>query len=245
MFVRNLDKYEDEYIKEDFEKYQVIQRRKAVLRSVKGRKRILEIGCGMEPLFMFTDWEVEEYTVFEPGERFMSNARKLADKEMKKVAFYQKPFTADKTLIKADFDAVVCSSLLHEIQDPVEMLKDIFKVAGDKTLIHINVPNARSFHRLLAMEMGYIKDIKQFSKRNVLLQQNSIFDMDDLKNICVAAGLEVVESGSYFIKPFTHDQMQRGMEAGIINEDVLDGLFEMAKYMPEYGSEIYVNCVKK
>ena len=32
------------------------------------------------------------------------------------------------------------------------------------------------------------------------------------------------------------------MEKEILNESVLDGLYHLTKYMPEFGSEIYVNC---
>jgi len=37
--MRDISKYEDEYIKPDFEQYQVAQRRKKVLESIKGRKK--------------------------------------------------------------------------------------------------------------------------------------------------------------------------------------------------------------
>ena len=35
------------------------------------------------------------------------------------------------------------------------------------------------------------------------------------------------------------------MDNGIIDEKILDGLYFMTKYMPDMGSEIYVNCRRK
>ena len=46
------------------------------------------------------------------------------------------------------------------------------------------------------------------------------------------------------IKTFTHSQIQRRKEEKIIDEEVLDGLVKMEKYLPGMGAEIYVNCKK-
>ena len=66
-----------------------------------------------------------------------------------------------------------------------------------------------------------------------------------MKNILEDNGFEIINSGSYFVKPFTHSQMYEMMCKSIIDEKVLDGLYEMTEYMPEMGSEIYVNVRRK
>lgn len=48
--------------------------------------------------------------------------------------------------------------------------------------------------------------------------------------------------GSYFIKPFTHDQMEGMLEKGILSPTILEGLYGMSVELPDYGAEIYVNC---
>ena len=53
--------------------------------------------------------------------------------------------------------------------------------------------------------------------------------------------IEILDSGSYWIKPFTHKQMAMMMNENIIDENILDGFEKMIKYMPELGSEIFVN----
>lgn len=51
--MRDIDKYAEDYVKGDFEIYQVKYRRKMVLEQIAKYKprKVLEIGCGMEPLF--------------------------------------------------------------------------------------------------------------------------------------------------------------------------------------------------
>lgn len=53
--------------------------------------------------------------------------------------------------------------------------------------------------------------------------------------------VEICEKGSYFVKPFSHAQMLKCVEQGIIDENILEALYKLTAYLPEYGSEIYVN----
>jgi hypothetical protein len=146
-------------------------------------------------------------------------------------------------LKKNSYDLILLSSLLHEIPDVELFLKGLFKLAGKDTLIHINVPNADSFHRLLALEMGLVHSQFDKSESNYEFQQNIVFNMESLKNVFINAGFRVVEEGSYSLKPFTHYQMQSMIDSGILNFSVLEGLFKMEKYISGLGSEIYINVI--
>ena len=143
------------------------------------------------------------------------------------------------------FDYIVCSSLLHEVENPRQFLQNIFNLCiKDKTIVHINVPNMNSFHRLLAKESGLIKDEHDKSQNNILLQQYTNFDMNMLKSMLQDAGFKIINSGDYFIKPFTHSQMKHLMDIGFLTNEILDGLYSMQKYMPNLGSEIFIEAKK-
>lgn len=143
------------------------------------------------------------------------------------------------------YDFIVCSSLLHEVEEPRKLLQAIRAKCNENTVIHINVPNAKSMHRLLGMVMHILKDCHDASEANIEFQQNTVFDIFMLKNIVEEEGFRILEEGSYFIKPFSHAQMYELLNNGIINDEVLDGLNALSEFMPEYGSEIYVNCMLK
>lgn len=68
--------------------------------------------------------------------------------------------------------------------------------------------------------------------------------MDMLKEEMDKAGFKAVDSGSYFVKPFTHFQMQQCLDQKIFDDRVLLGLENLVKYMPEYGAGIYVDVRK-
>lgn len=85
------------------------------------------------------------------------------------------------------------------------------------------------------------------SERNVRLQQHYVFDRASLAHLirqaASAAGVdaEIVGEGSYFLKPFSHGQMEACLRAGILDDSLLDGLYRMEQHMPGLGSELYVN----
>ena len=82
--MRDIKQYVKNYNDMSFEKYQVNFRRKKVLEIIKKYypTRILEIGCGMNPLFQYIDWPIENYTVVDPSEDFIKNAKRLTDRKV-------------------------------------------------------------------------------------------------------------------------------------------------------------------
>ncbi len=240
--MRDINEYTGSYLVQDFEMYQVEYRRKKVVEEIEKfhPQRILEIGCGVEPLFLYVG-EDKEWVIVEPSEVFC----RVAESKISKPYHVKiiKGFLEERMseLNEESFDMIICSSLLHEVEEPGCMLDNIFKLCEDKTIVHINVPNAKSFHRILFKNMGMAGEYER-SQRNILLQQNTVFDMDSLSNLVTNHGFGILDKGSYFIKPFTHKQMYDLMEKKVIDKKVLDGLYKMAYDMPMLGSEIFVNC---
>lgn len=241
--MRDINKYTEDYAKQDFEVYQVEYRRKKIIEQIDKYqpKRILEIGCGMEPLFLYV--QGKDWVIVEPSELFCENARnKIGRSDHVHVVqgFLEEHITELK---EENYDMIICAGLLQEVEAPEHMLQDIFQLCGNRTIVHINVPNAKSFHRILARNMG-ISNEYELTERNILLQQNMVFDMERLQGMVINSNFEILDQGSCLIKPFTHKQMQRLLEQEIIDREVLDGLYNMTNDFPMLGSEIFVNCRK-
>lgn len=241
--MRDINDYSMKYAIPGFENYQVKYRRKMIMEQVEhyNPKRILEIGCGCEPLFKYV--HDISFTVVEPSNEFYENAVKLAQKE-ENIVCIKGLFEDVADKLDDCYDMIICSGLLHEVEEPIKLLCSIESVCNDNTVVHINVPNADSMHRLLALESGIITNTHDMSEQNKTFQQNNVFDLESLKQLVEKSQLNVIEQGSYFVKPFTHAQMYEMIKQDIINEDILEGLYNIGRYMPHLGSEIYVNCKK-
>lgn len=246
--MRNLDNYSKKYEAHPFEDLQVEYRKKNMLELLQNlkHKTILEVGCGLEPFFSCFD-DFDKLIIVEPSVIFYENAKKIVENDLhlksRVVLINEYIENVLAELSSFNFDIVLISGLLHEIQNGDLILENLRKILRPDTVVHANVPNANSFHRLLAFEMGLIDSVFQMSGTNIQLQQQNVYDLNSLSELVQKQGYKIISSGSYFVKPFTHKQMSEMIDNKIIDEKVLDGLFKMIKYMPGLGSEIYVNFI--
>lgn len=237
-----ISEYEQAYSASDFEVIQARYRKKLLLELLDRLqpKRILEVGCGWESIA--NHWTgFEQFTIVEPGAQFAAKAR--ADVQVLPGASVVEQFLEDAVgqLQQQSYDLILLSSLLHEVPDPAAILQGAKALCHAGTVVHVNVPNARSMHRLLAVEMGMVSDVYAQSGLQKTFKQPRIFDMAQLTALAQGVGYKVAESGSFFMKPFTHGQMMSLVNNGLVTEQMLDGLWALTKHFPDAGSEIYVN----
>lgn len=242
---RDLDDYAARYAALPFEAFQVEYRRRAVLEVVResGARHVIEVGCGFEPLARHvTDFET--WTIVEPAAPFAAAARKLvaANPRVRVLERTVEGAGAEGLLAANTPDLVLLSSLLHEVPSPEAVLAGVRAVCDPDTLVHVNVPNASSLHRELAVAMGLIPAVTTPSPQQLALQQPRIFDAESLERLVRDAGFAVVAAGGYLLKPFTHAQMQGLVEGGTIDRLTLDGLFQLGRKFPALASEIFVNA---
>ena len=237
---RDLASYTEQYRRLPFEPTQAMYRRRRVLAEIAryAPHRLLEVGCGHLPLH--TDLSGMHITVVEPAVEFAKIARstvapgadvKVIEACLEAVGPPEEPF-----------DMVIVSCLLHEVDDPQALLAAVRQMCGSDTVVHLNVPNARSLHRLLAVAMGLIDRPDAHSQTQATMQQRGIYDLEALEGELSTAGFVVRERGSLFVKPFTHGQMQQLVDQEIMTPTMLDGLGRLAETLPELGSEIWINA---
>lgn len=238
-------RYAGHYERPSFETTIVRIRRERVLASLRAHPhaRVLEVGCGLEPLFGSIE-RLERYVVVEPASRFVAAARERAAGRPEVTVLEGFLEQTAPALADERFDFIVVSSLLHEVPDPAALLAAVRALCGPDTVVHVNVPNVHSFHRLLALEMGLIGSLFEQSETERRFQRHTRFDRATLLAALADAGFRVLESGTYFIKPFTHDQMQRLLDVGVFDERLIRGLERMTAHLPEMGCEAYADVVR-
>ncbi len=240
--MRDLTQYQTDYEALPFEDTQLAYRRRKVEETVAHfkPKSILEVGCGMDAYFNACG-SYEHYTVIEPGALFYEKAVRDAQNHKNVEVIQGTVQDAASELKGRHYDLIIMASLLHEIEDSIGLLNAVNTLCSPDTVVHISVPNANSFHRLLAVEMGLIDNALEKSETQKAMQQSHTFDLNSLSALVKKAGFKVISSGSFFIKPFTHAQMAYLQEKNVLSPQMLDGLYGMSKHLPENGSEIFTN----
>lgn len=239
---RDIDRYAVSYSEMPFEPIQAEFRRAFVLEEIKrmAPRSILEVGCGWKPLFIDVDKNIKVCTV-EPSQQFYDHACGLISgySNARLVQGFLEQIAPEDI---GTFDLVVLSGVLHEVSQPLALVESAKKFCSTHSRLHINVPNAKSFHRLLALEMGLIDSLYQLSENQLTLDQSNTFDLDSLSVLVQGAGFIIENVGTYFVKPFTHRQMQLLIDREILSHTMLDGLMKLSKHFPDNGSEVYVNA---
>ena len=239
---RDIHDYTEQYQRLPFEPIQASYRRRKVLQEIERYKprRLLEIGCGQQPLFV--DLPEVICTVIEPSHAFAEHACQLAAgrKDVRVLKGFAEDYAPEPG--EAGYDMVILSCLLHEVDDPQALLSGVRRWCTAQTVLHVNVPNARSLHRLLALAMGLIPSLHATSQTQRTMQQRGIYDAESLKAELARAGFVVREEGTLFVKPFTHAQMQALVDQRFMNAEMLDGLERLVDQLPDLGSELWANA---
>ena len=238
---KNLNKYWEKYKKiYSFEEFSSIYRESELLKSVSFiGKNILEIGCGYKPFFLCSK-KYKSYVAIEPGNDAYAKVKKLsANKNNVKV--FNSTFEEWSLLeSSAKFDLIILPGVLHEVENAIKIIKLCESYLARKGKIYINVPNANSLHRKIAVAMGINKKVSDFTYRNKKLQQNYVFTKKDLYSLVNKASkkLKVIKIKSFFLKPFTHEQMLEAVSSRIIDQKVIRGLYNVSDEVYDLGSEL-------
>jgi 2-polyprenyl-3-methyl-5-hydroxy-6-metoxy-1,4-benzoquinol methylase len=244
--MRDIDRYSADYQAHyGFEAVLVSYRRRMLLEQLMALRPavVLEVGCGPESLYASYLQQAApvNWTVIEPSSEWTRQARAAGLPGMQVVGgFVENSVREVMNKLPRAPDFVICSSVLHEVPSAEAFLAAVGAIMDHHSVLHVNVPNAHSFHRRLAVAMGLIPSVHAMSDRNTLMQQHRVYDVESLTHDLQRAGFAVQASGGYFVKPFTHEQME-GI-APSLSTQVLDGLFEFGKREPRLACEIFAHA---
>ncbi|TDM05572.1 MAG: hypothetical protein C4K60_12505 [Ideonella sp. MAG2] len=198
----------------DFESVCLLARHQHNLRWLQRNRpaSVLEVGCG--PVLLSTaaraaNTGVQRWVTVEPASRWAQGAEAAAQSWPGLTVIHDYIEQAQAALAKACgsdpwADMVVVSGVIHETAEPETLLQAALAPLKPGGLALISVPNAHSFHRLLAVEMGLAEAPEDLSQRNRLLGQARVFRPQDLREMARALGLVEVAFEGYLFKPFTH-----------------------------------------
>jgi SAM-dependent methyltransferase len=203
--------------------------------------RVLEVGCGSEPFYSHIDFD-GEYVFCEPSEFYLGKVNEQFGKN-RKVSFILGALEDRIQEIKNiydDFDVIIIGGFLHEIDAPGLVLESAALFCHANTKVISFVPNANSFHRLLALETKQIQSIYEFSEYDVRFGRRVIFNSDTFRRFFEIHHYHVLEVSSYFIKIFSHQQMEEMLQLTSMPKNLLEGFNQMVKYLPDMGAELLV-----
>ncbi|HET6691431.1 MAG TPA: methyltransferase domain-containing protein [Miltoncostaeaceae bacterium] len=189
--------------------------------------RVLELGCATGLMTAHLAGLGARVTGIDRSEAYLDRARaRLGGR----AAFVRAGLTDPgwEDLAGDGFDHVLLCNLIHEVPDPGDLLARAAALLGPGGLVHLSLQNPDSIHRLVAVDMGLIGDVREVSDRGDRFGTLGLWGIDDLARLAGDAGLAVVAWEGVMLKPLPNALM-----AGLPPE-VLDGFERAARHLPAH-----------
>lgn len=238
---KNFSVYIENYKNLEFEKVQEKYRFKRLIELIKflqekqNFQNVLEIGPGLNSAYRFFE-NYENYTILEPIDYFF-NLIKVDSPNIKVLNSTVEDFVTSTNLTK--FELIIMSSVLHEIENPEELLKSLMNILSTDGKIVIILPNNKSLHRIIGEFEGFAKSGSTLTETEIRMQQNSSFSVESFTEFIEINGFQVMEIFTSFVKPFPHFKMHQLQLEGILLEPELDTLYSLSSLFNPYCSEIF------
>jgi trans-aconitate methyltransferase len=132
------------------------------------------------------------------------------------------------------YHTIIMNHVLEHIEKPVRLLEKLSTWLTDAGVLLVGVPNAKSLHRMVAVQMGLLKSEYELNSRDHELGHYRVYDMDTLKSHLITAGFTIQETGGVFLKPLSNSQIEKNW-----NEGMIEGFYKIGKMFPKNCAEIF------
>lgn len=134
------------------------------------------------------------------------------------------------------FDLILLSFILEHVADPSAVVRRAAEFLAPAGSMFVMVPNAQSLHRRVGVALGMLSRLDDFSEEDKRQGHRRVYSEEMLRNDLVAGGMEILEMGTFFIKPLSNPQMEK------LDTRIADALFEVSRDLPGLGSMIFAKC---
>lgn len=152
--------------------------------------------------------------------------------------------TFETAAFNQGFDNIFLVHTLEHLDEPVDQLRRFAGWLSPTGRLIVAVPNANALSRQIAVKMGLISHNSAITPGEKEHGHRVTYSSDVLLSHLRQAGLEVVEHGGILLKALANFQMDKSLAAGIIDENYLEGCYELGKSLPDYCASLYAVCRK-
>lgn len=134
---------------------------------------------------------------------------------------------------------IILGHVLEHVENPVEILKLCSQWLAPNGRILSAVPNANSLHRQAAVKMGLLNTVHDLNETDLRNGHRRVYDNTSFQQDFVSAGLKIIKSGGYWLKPLSNAQLERDW-----TEDMITAYLKIGELYPNIAAEIYVIAEK-
>lgn len=190
---------------------------------------VLELGCADGLVTEELCKKFSNIDAVDASDELIEKAKTRAPK----ANFYISLF--EEFVPKHEYNTIILGHVLEHVLNPVAILQIAQLWLAPKGNMIITVPNGKSIHRRIGVEMGMLKYPTELNEDDIRIGHRRVFTIETLRTVIMQAGLNILKEEGILLKPLSNRQMI----------DWPDTLFEayyaLAKKLPaEFGGELCV-----
>lgn len=163
-------------------------------------------------------------------------------KNANNVRFYESYFE-DFTLDKK-FDCLILHHILEHIKTPDDLLSKLSSFLNKDGIIASSVPNAHALSRQLAVKMGLLNSVYDLTENDKHHGHFRVYDWKMLEEQIVNSGFVIIGKHGLSFKLFSDKQNIEMLNANIIAEEQIKGLWQLADELPDFAGAIMIIAKK-
>lgn len=196
---------------------------------------VLELGCadgGMTKLLLN---DFEKLTVADGSENSIKKLiTQINNNKIRTVVGY-----FEEIQLEEKYDTIIMGHILEHVDDPIYILKKFKDYLSDDGKIIITVPNAKSFHRIAGVKLGFLKSIYELNDTDKKIGHKRVYDFDKIRNDIEKADLSIVNKDGYWLKFLSNKQIEESWD-----EKLIKTYMELGSEFLENAAEIVLVCEK-
>jgi 2-polyprenyl-3-methyl-5-hydroxy-6-metoxy-1,4-benzoquinol methylase len=154
------------------------------------------------------------------------------------VTFHEAYFEDFK--IDEKFDCLIFHHIMEHISDPVSLIKKITPFMKKGAIVAISVPNSHALSRQLAVKMGLLTDVYQLTENDKHHGHYRVYDWSKMEEDIKKGGLSIIGRHGLSFKLFSDKQNIDILNANIIGESQIYGLWKLADDYPNISGAIMI-----
>jgi SAM-dependent methyltransferase len=199
----------------------------------------LELGCHEGRSTTLLAQHFNDLTVIEASSDAIAIAQRNSPDG---VRFINAPF--EEANLDRQYRSIFLINTLEHLEETGPVLRKIHDWLASDGHFYVLVPNADAPSRQIAVQMGLIASNNAVTPGEWAHGHRRTYSFDTLEADVRAAGFRVEQRGGLMFKALANFQFDRALEAGIIDEKYLDGIYNLGMIYPQMCASIYLMCGK-
>ncbi|MCA8030531.1 class I SAM-dependent methyltransferase [Burkholderia cepacia] len=202
-----------------------------------GNGPALELGCHEGQSTLLLAEHFDNLTVIEASSEAIGIARQSVGPS---VRFINSTF--ENAQLEARFDSIFLINTLEHVDEPNAILTRIRQWLRPGGKFFVLVPNADAPSRQIAVQMGLIRTNNAVTPGEWAHGHRRTYSFDTLEADLREAGFSIEQRGGLMFKALANFQFDKALEAGIIDEQYLEGIYQLGMIYPAMTASIYMIC---